>query len=397
VLVIAMVLVMLAAFTKSAQFPFHEWLPDAMEGPTPVSAFLHSSTMVKAGVFIIAVLLPVYMNLHMGWLLILFGAITALLGILNALAETHIKRILAYSTIEDMGLMFIALGFGSLIGAMLLFIVQAFYKALLFMSAGTIMKANDDSTNIYKNYLSYSYKPFFIALLIGALSIAGIFPLSGFFGKLGVEIPATSMYIYILLLAMDFASSIYIFRWLLIPMRRPDSNYSDAELRMNYKLTPKSMLVPQYILAAIVLIAGISYIYVPHYLESYSGSSIYITIISSIMESIFVIAGILVALYLFRFHIYKSSFSEKHRSLFTIMYNSIITNTFYNYTALAFSKLSKIFDMFDYSLYGFIKTGGRSFVLFGNFIRKVENGQINTYALAFIIGFIILLIMVLGI
>ena len=96
----ALALIMLAAFTKSAQFPFHEWLPDAMKCLAPVSAFLHSSTMVKAGVFIVAVLLPLFAAYNMLHILLIFGIITAVLGITNALAETNIKRMLAYSTLD---------------------------------------------------------------------------------------------------------------------------------------------------------------------------------------------------------------------------------------------------------------------------------------------------------
>ena len=99
VFAIVLILILFAAFTKSAQFPFHEWLPDAMEGPTPVSAFLHSSTMVKAGVFLIMVLYPIYAAAGLLPLILVFGLITTVLGVTNALAERHIKKILAYSTI----------------------------------------------------------------------------------------------------------------------------------------------------------------------------------------------------------------------------------------------------------------------------------------------------------
>ncbi len=394
-LYIAMLLVMFAAFTKSAQFPFHEWLPDAMEGPTPVSAFLHSSTMVKAGVFIIAALLPLYMELHMGTLLVIFGIVTAIIGVLNALAESDIKRILAYSTIEDMGLMFVALGFGSLIAAMLLFVVQAFYKALLFMNAGTIMRANDESRSIHALYGSSSYKPLFIVMLIGVLSIAGIFPISGFFGKLGVEISATSIYAYAVLLAIDMLSSIYIFKWLLLPMRHQSSVYDQNATAWNYKLTPKSMMVPQYLLAGIVIAAGIAYIYIPSMLGSYSSAQMHFSVVGASAETVAVVLGAFIALYIFKLHPYASKLKEKHRYVFLSAYNSVASNAVYYYIGKAFLILSKAFEAFDYALLGFASAGGRSFVMFGNLVRKVENGQTNIYAIAFVLGIMLLLIMVL--
>ena len=391
---IALVLVLAAAYTKSAQFPFHEWLPDAMEGPTPVSAFLHSSTMVKAGVFLVAILLPLYMRFGMGWIIIMLGIITSIIAISNALAETHIKRILAYSTVEDMGLMFVALGFGSLIGAMLLFVVQAFYKALLFMNAGTIMKANNEEENIYRSYSPKSYKPLFITMLIGVLSLAGIFPVSGFFGRMGVEIAASSIYVYVVLLLIDFASSVYIFRWLYVPMRKPKSTYEESEIMMNFGRTPKSMLVSQYILGAIVLVAGTLYFYMPKFLSGYIGSQMRIAIADSLIESTVVVLGIFVAYVLFSKHRAERGIEATHTTLYKIAYNSLATNKFYQYFADIFIYISKAFETFDYALLGFVKTGGRGIVLFGNFVRKAETGQINIYAIAFVLGFLLLIFMV---
>ncbi|MGC8651752.1 MAG: NADH-quinone oxidoreductase subunit L [Candidatus Micrarchaeia archaeon] len=394
-LYIAMLLVMFAAFTKSAQFPFHEWLPDAMEGPTPVSAFLHSSTMVKAGVFIVAVLLPIYMKLGLGAVLIIFGIVTALIGMLNALAEPHIKRILAYSTIEDMGLMFVALGFGSLLAAMVLFAVQAFYKALLFMSAGTIMRANGENKDIHMLYGSSSYKPFFAVMLVGVLSIAGVFPISGFFGRLGVEVSATSIYAYVILLVIDFASSIYIFRWLLLPMRKPAASYEQAEIASNYRLTPKSMLLPQYVLAALVIVTGVLFFYAPSLLSSYASAQMRFSIPDAVVETLAVVVGALFALYAFKLHQSASKMSERHRYLFISAYNSVVSNTVYRYFAAAFSAASAALGAFDYALLGFVGAGGRSFVMLGHAIGKVENGQVNTYVIAFMLGVMLLLIMVL--
>jgi NADH-quinone oxidoreductase subunit L len=131
----------IAIFTKSAQFPFHEWLTDAMEGPTPVSAYLHSSTMVKAGVFAAILLFPPLPGNGMLPIILVFGIITAILSTFGALRELHIKKVIAYSTIQELSIMFIAIGSGALLAAVYFFFVQTFYKALLFFSAGNIMEA----------------------------------------------------------------------------------------------------------------------------------------------------------------------------------------------------------------------------------------------------------------
>ena len=141
-------LLVIAIATKSAQFPFHEWLPDAMEGPTPVSAYLHSSTMVKAGVFASIVLAPIlYMGGAMPFLFAI-GMLTALFGMFNAMREKHIKRVLAYSTVQELGLMFMAVSSNALLAAAYFFFAQSFYKALLFFSSGVVMKSNDDKEDL---------------------------------------------------------------------------------------------------------------------------------------------------------------------------------------------------------------------------------------------------------
>ena len=211
---------MLAAFTKSAQFPFHEWLPDAMEGPAPSSALFLSSTVAKSGVFMLIVLLPILERYNLLGLLVLFGSITALLGVSNALAENNIKRLLAYSTMENMGLVVIALGFNAFLAAMMLFVAQTFYTALLFMCACAVIRANNNEEDLYRLNGSPIRTLLFVAMLIGVVSVAGLFPLSGFFARSSIGAAASSnILVYLVLLLAGLASSLYIFKWMLVPMR----------------------------------------------------------------------------------------------------------------------------------------------------------------------------------
>jgi NADH-quinone oxidoreductase subunit L len=173
---------------KSAQFPLHVWLPDAMEGPSPVSALIHAATMVTAGVYLVARCLPMFVAappaLHV---VALVGGGTALLGAIIAVTQTDLKRILAYSTISHLGYMFLALGTGTLLGAaagMFHLVTHAFFKALLFLAAGSVMHAMGGVIDIrrfsgLRRRLPVTHWTF----LFGALSMAGVIPFAGFWSK----------------------------------------------------------------------------------------------------------------------------------------------------------------------------------------------------------------------
>jgi len=160
---------------KSAQVPLHGWLPDAMVGPTPVSALLHSATMVAAGVFLIARLYPLFLTAGSAlWVMVWVGVITALLGAAAALVETDLKRTLAYSTLSQLGLMFVGLGSGSLLAGMLLLVAQALYKALLFLAAGAVDHAVEGTAFKRMGGLARRMPCTFIAFAIGAAALAGL-------------------------------------------------------------------------------------------------------------------------------------------------------------------------------------------------------------------------------
>ena len=378
---VSMSLVLIGVFTKSAQFPFHEWLADAMEGPTPVSAFLHSSTMVKAGVFLVAVLLPLFIKAGLGPVLIAVGVVTVVLGASNALTEHHIKRILAYSTIEDLGLMFIALGFNALAAAMLLFLVQAFYKAAIFMGAGSIMRANDEDTEIFNSYGSGANRMLFVSNAIAAVSLAGIFPLSGFFGKFAVE-SAVSIPIYIILLVIDVASSAYIFRWLFITMRQPEhSSLSKAR----YSHIPMSMLAPQAILAAAVVAGGYAFFVLP----GYTGlPSLSFNVIGAILETIMVAVGFAAAYIIYRKNPDRIPYTRLHK----LAFNNPYVNSAYSAIAKSFYAVGYAVSGLNTLIDDIFEDAGDAFKYFGSAGRRIESGQIGLYALVFALGIIALFI-----
>lgn len=392
VLSAAMALVLVAIFTKSAQFPFHEWLADAMEGPTPVSAFLHSSTMVKAGVFLAAVLLPLFASAHLLGVMLAFGMVSALIGASNALAERHIKRILAYSTIEDLGIMLVALGLHALLAAMLLFIVQAFYKALLFMGAGSIMRANRETSDIYDLYGSSKNRIAMTATLVGVLSIAGIAPFSGFFGKVAIDSAALSanIWVYALLSIIEFASSIYIFRWLFVPMRAPPKG-EEQEFANRYARIPKTMLAAPSVLAVLVFIAVLAYSYLPQYLASATQvplGTLAISTADAAVESAIVLIGAYVAFRMFRKA--RTSIPAEHMLSLRILYNSRAVNAFYLYAARFIEAGARYADGMESALYELVLAGGEGTVFIGSKIRRAVNGQPNVYLIAFVIGIMLL-------
>lgn len=176
------------AVGKSAQFPLHVWLPDAMEGPTPVSALIHAATMVTAGVYLVARCTPLFTMAPEAQMLVSFvGGFTALLAALIALTQTDLKRVLAYSTVSQLGYMFLGLGTGlmaGVAGAMLHLVTHAFFKALLFLGAGSVMHAMGGVIDMrkfsgLKNIMPQTYRTF----VIGSLALAGFPLLSGFWSK----------------------------------------------------------------------------------------------------------------------------------------------------------------------------------------------------------------------
>ncbi|MCE3017953.1 MAG: NADH-quinone oxidoreductase subunit L [Pirellula sp.] len=189
-------LLMIGAIGKSAQFPFHVWLPDAMEGPTPVSALIHAATMVTAGVYLMARLSPLmeytpWVLSVVGWL----GGITAFIAALMALFQDDLKRVLAYSTVSQLGYLFMALSAGSVKGFMALavtaamfhLVTHAFFKALLFLAAGNVMHAMGDVIDMRKfSGLKRVLPKTNLLFLVGAAALAGIPLLSGFFSKDGI-------------------------------------------------------------------------------------------------------------------------------------------------------------------------------------------------------------------
>ena len=224
---LAMLLVFGGIMAKSAQFPLFAWLGWAMEGPTPVSALLHSATMVKAGIFIGLKLFPLFLASGILPFIFAIGLITVFISSILAIFERDIKKILAWSTVGQLGFMTVAFGLGSVLAAFFQLVMHAFFKALLFLDAGNAMHLNEEKRDLY-SYDPVNFRKARIVLftsLIGILGLAGVPPTNGFWSKdLILEtVRENSRIFFIIMLVAVFLSAMYSFRWFFLLARRPQA------------------------------------------------------------------------------------------------------------------------------------------------------------------------------
>src|SRR5690606_3021559 len=210
------ILIFIGAIGKSGQFPLHTWLPDAMEGPTPVSALIHAATMVAAGVYLVAVMYPLYLASNIALMVVaVVGAFTAIYAATIGLVQNDIKQVLAYSTISQLGYMMLAMGVVGYTAGIFHLFTHAFFKALLFLAAGSVIHAVHTQNIKKMGGLGKKMKVTSLAFLIGALAISGFPLLSGFFSKEEIigAVWADGQYgLFVVALAAAFLTSLYMFR-----------------------------------------------------------------------------------------------------------------------------------------------------------------------------------------
>ncbi len=258
-------LLLLAACGKSAQLPLHTWLPDAMAGPTPVSALIHAATMVTAGVYLISRASPIFVltpeaSATVAWV----GALTALIAAFAALTQNDIKKILAYSTISQLGFMFVAVGAGAYWAGIFHVFTHAFFKALLFLASGSVIHALGGEQDIRKmGGLGKHMKVTGTTALIGTLAIAGVPFLAGFFSKdaiLAETFNSTliegygNTFIYAILLITAIMTAFYMFRWYHCVFAGDERLSKEAKSHLHE--SPTVMTFPLMVLALFSVIAG---------------------------------------------------------------------------------------------------------------------------------------------
>jgi NADH-quinone oxidoreductase subunit L len=260
-------LLFLGAVGKSAQLPLYFWLPDAMEGPTPVSALIHAATMVTAGVFLMVRVSPL-LHVSASWLPTLIawiGVITALFAASIAVAQTDIKRVLAYSTVSQLGYMFLAVGSGAFTAAIFHMITHAFFKALLFLGSGSVIHGMHDEQDMRRMGRLRAFMPITaFTFIIGWLAIAGVFPFAGFWSKDEILAFAfgKSPALYVIGLLTSLLTAYYMTRQVILVFygearweSHAEEHGAHGEFRPHE--SPGVMLFPLVVLAALSTVGGI--------------------------------------------------------------------------------------------------------------------------------------------
>ena len=394
----AMILVFMGGAGKSAMFPFHIWLPDAMEGPTPISALIHAATMVVAGVFLVARMFTVYSLAAPEALEVIafIGAFTSLFAALIAITQTDIKKILAYSTISQIGYMMMALGVSGYSGeaglgftaSMFHLFTHAFFKALLFLGAGSIIHAVHSNEMKDMGNLRKHLPATHITFLIATLAISGIPPFSGFFSKdeiLAAAYASNKLYFAVEYLVAGL-TAFYMFRLYFKVFWGKERTYE------NIQESPASMTIPLWILAFGTLFAG----FLPFsHLVTTDGIPFDTHFHWNIaLPSVGIaLAGIFIAAALYK---KESARSQKIAASLGAFY-SVTKEKFYVDEIYIFITKKIIFNLismpvvwFDRHIVdGFMNLTGNTTVALSFRIRKFQSGNIHQYALVFLTGILI--------
>jgi NADH-quinone oxidoreductase subunit L len=406
-LTIAGVLIFCGAVGKSAQFPLHVWLADAMEGPTPVSALIHAATMVAAGVYMLCRVLFL-LDADALHVIAYIGGFTALLAALIAVQQNDIKRIIAYSTLSQLGYMVMAVGLNGPTPAMFHLTTHAFFKALLFLSAGSVILATHHEQDIWKmGNLRKKMPVTFWTFLIGALALSGIPPFSGFYSKDSIFAQCLEQKSYLLFGVAVFVAALtafYTFRLFFVV-------FFGKEKSEHAKHAHESSLVitlPLIILAVFAAIGGFIGV-VNNYASQFAPDHETLSFAQQLMEPlktpIPMLIGIGVALLgiFLAFSLYKNATNDplpaKLGQLAEAMKNRFYFDELYEATFIrAHDFIATVADWIDRWLVegfciGAIR-GGTD--LSGRALRLMQTGNLQTYAFLFVLGVAVLLYFVLG-
>ncbi|MCG7857661.1 NADH-quinone oxidoreductase subunit L [Flavihumibacter sp.] len=403
-------LLFIGATGKSAQIPLYTWLPDAMAGPTPVSALIHAATMVTAGIYMIARSNILYtMAPTTQTVVMVVGLATALLAATIALKQNDIKKVLAYSTVSQLGYMFIALGVGAYTGAVFHVMTHAFFKALLFLGAGSVIHAMHHEQDIRNmGGLSKKLKTTHLTFLVGCLAIAGIIPFSGFFSK--DEILAAAFMknpiVWALAAIGALMTAFYMFRLYAMTFLGKFRGTSEQEHHLHE--SPPAMTIPLVILAVLSFAGGLvgipevlmhdshslakflepvfaesNRISVPHHPDHTTELLLMFGLMAVIAVVIFWAIG--------KYKKYEKT-PEENTGFARILENKWYVDEIYEALIIrpvnAFGKMLGKFDNFgiDWVVNGV----GRSVQYASRQIRLLQSGQVGSYVLLMVIGMIVL-------
>ena len=404
---LAGLLIFCGAMGKSAQFPLHVWLPDAMEGPTPVSALIHAATMVAAGVYMLCRVLFL-LNADALHVIAYIGGFTALLAALIAVQQNDIKRILAYSTLSQLGYMVMAVGLSGPTPAMFHLTTHAFFKALLFLGAGSVIHGLHEEQDIWKmGGLKKKMPVTFWTFIIGTLALSGVPPFSGFYSKDSILAQALEQKNYVLFGVAVFVAALttfYMFRLFFVAFL----GEARTEKAKHAHESPKVMTLPLIALALFAVIGGFigitnnygSQFFAEH--EQLSVTQQALEPLHNIFPMLCGIGAVVIGLFA-ALALYKNAATDplpaKLGGLATAMKNRFYFDELYEATVIrAHDFIAAVADWIDRwivegACIGLVR-GGTD--LTGRALRLAQTGNLQTYAFLFVLGVALLLYFVLG-
>jgi len=378
-LTIVALLIFCGAVGKSAQFPLHVWLPDAMEGPTPISALIHAATMVAAGVYMLVRVAFVIQASQTALLIIAWvGTITAVMAALIATQQNDIKRILAYSTLSQLGYMVMAVGLTSSDAAMFHLFTHAFFKALLFLAAGSVIVMLHHEQNIWKmGGLSQKLPITFVTFLVGSLALIGCPPFSGFFSKDAILALAyeRNTPIFAVALFTAFLTAFYVMRLLVIVFfgnPRSDSARAGRE-------SPPVMTVPLIVLAFLATLGGFAF-FAQNFLTLPVEKEGAILVPALAIVALIVGSGLAIALYRNRATEPVDVELLRHKFYFDEFYSWLIY-----WTQELLARVSAFFDRWIIDA-GAVGGSSRGTWGVGALLRLVQVGNLQAYVFLFGLG-----------
>ncbi|BCX78746.1 NADH-quinone oxidoreductase subunit L [Campylobacter sp. 19-13652] len=391
-------LLFIGAMGKSAQFPFHTWLADAMEGPTPVSALIHAATMVTAGVYLVLRAHPIFeLAPEVSTFIACLGAFVAIFAASMAVVEKDLKRIIAYSTLSQLGYMFVAAGLGAYWVALFHLVTHAFFKSLLFLGAGNVMHAMHDELNIHKMGGLFKFmRPTAILMAIGSVALCGIYPFAGFFSKdkiLEVAFASGHSFIWAVLLAGAVLTAFYSFRLIMLVF------FGKSKFSFTPHEAPNFMLVALIPLAGLAIFAG----FFEHSFEHFIMLSLPKLSIDlahdEAIKLVLITSGLVIASILFAIFAYKKEiFPPKlaNTGIYKLLANAYYIPQIYNFVFVggfkALGVVTKIVD--EFFIDGIVMAVAKGTKCLGSAINSALNNNLSlmlrlvVLALAILLGFI---------
>ncbi|MCM3602115.1 NADH-quinone oxidoreductase subunit L [Robertmurraya korlensis] len=397
------ILIFIGAVGKSGQFPLHTWLPDAMEGPTPVSALIHAATMVAAGVYLVAALFPLFTASETALMTVaVVGAITAIFAASIGLVQTDIKRVLAYSTVSQLGYMMLALGSAGYVAGVFHLMTHAFFKALLFLAAGSVIHAVHTQNIEEMGGLWKKLRVTGPLFLVGTLAISGVPLFSGFFSKDEILISAWvhgNTALFWLAVIAAFFTAFYMFRLFFLVF----TGEARKEIKHVHE-SPAVMTLPMVVLGVLAVVAG--YVNTPWF-GTFLGDWLvegnealghghvegpaWIMIVATLVS----LAGIFLAYLMYgKKSLSRDWLSSRAPVTYSVLYNKYFVDEFYELTIV---NITKFFSLFLKYIEVFIVEGIVNLVTqfvqtFGKIGSRVHNGQVQMYGTVAFVGLAVLFV-----